>query len=574
MGRIRVLERTVAEKIAAGEVVQRPASVVKELLENSLDAGATSITVFTAEGGKRLIRVVDNGSGIASDDAPLVFLRHSTSKITTEEDLLDIKTLGFRGEALASISAVSRVTIRTRERGAPSGTRLIVEGGSAPETSPDGCPEGTSVEVKDLFYNTPVRAKFLRSAETELGRIMDVVKRTALVNPAVRFTLMKGTATSFDAPAGSLRQRVSSVFGAEVSERTIEIRSSFVRGFIGTHELTYPTSRGIYTYVHGRPVTDRSINRALADGFGTLVGSSRYPFAVIDLYVPAEDVDVNIHPAKSEVRFKNPGAVYNIVRGAVRETLSKGTAEAGRPLYKTPDSPAPVVNEASLSFAPARPKGYGPTVGAPSSGLPSEVRNPAFLALEFVGQLWGEFLVAQSGEDFYLIDQHGAEERYAFETLKRGFYGSEIKTQMLLLPERVETTPEERDAVHAAMEYLKRLGFELVAFGPSVNAGGETFLVKSTPDLLSTRAVGGLVKDLAEEVSGLGGSSLVEEAIEEVLMRIACHSVIRGPRELTRQEGNSLVRKLAAIDFAGHCPHGRPVVKKFSRREVEAFFKR
>lgn len=584
--RIKVLDGLLASKIAAGEVVERPASVLKELLENSIDAGAASISIHIIDGGKRLIKVVDNGGGITREDAPLAVMRHATSKIGSEEDLLDIHTLGFRGEALASISAVSRLTIRTKERGAEAGVCLRVEGGDAPEVSPEGCPEGTSVEVQDVFYNTPARLKFLRSARSEYGRITDVFRRTALINPGIRFVLRHGSSRPLELRAGGLKTRIAGLFGGAMIKDVIEIKEAYLNGFIGTHLLSYPTSRGVYIFVNGRPVSDKSVSRAVVEGYGRLMEPRRYPFAVLDLRVPAGDVDVNIHPAKSEVRFKNPAGVFSLVRNAVNKALSEGTAAGERVFYGKPlarsgpaaGRPAASLQEAGGLYAAAQTEKIKLPATDGKTGGGDVIKNPELMGLEIIGQVWDEFLLAQSEESgdgtFYIIDQHGAAERAAFERLKTAFFASGIKAQGLLLPERVETTPDERDAVSAAMAGLERLGFEITPFGPSTSSGGETFLIKSVPDILSSKRTGPLVKDLAGEISAYGGSGRIEERIEAVLMTIACHSVIRGARKLTAEEGRALLKDLAAVDFAGYCPHGRPVIQKISRNELYAMFKK
>src|SRR3972149_2328949 len=579
MSRIRVLDKSLASKIAAGEVVERPESVLKELLENSLDAGATSISVTVTEGGKRLIKVVDNGSGISREDAPLAFLRHATSKISTEQDLENILTLGFRGEALASISAVSAVTIRTRRPQEIAGTKIVVEGGSSRVVSDDGCPEGTSIEVKDLFYNIPARLKFLRGAEAEYGRILETFKKIALINPDRRFRIVHGSGRPVEAAPGTLRQRVADLFGNDVAKNLIEIETPDLKGLIGTHEPSYPTAKFVNTYVNGRWVRDRSINRAILEGYGQLL-SGRYPFALLDLVVPPQDVDVNIHPAKNEVRFKNQAYIFDLVKYGVRDALARASAAPSASAYsKRPDSYSQpgqaYVNESTPSYGAAK------EAGAVQLKLREETQeaviNPEFLGLQFIGQLWGEFIVAQTTEragEVYIIDQHGAAERCAFEDLKKSFSSGNLRSQALLLPERIETTPDEKEEVLKSSEHLLRMGFELTAFGPSLNAGGETFLIRSVPDILSSRSSTGLIKDLAQELSAYGGSSRVEERIESALMRIACHSVVRGPRPLAREEALALLNGLSKIDFAGHCPHGRPVVKRISRSELEAFFMR
>lgn len=587
MSRIHILDKSLASKIAAGEVVERPESVLKELLENSIDAGATSITVHIIEGGKRLIKVTDNGCGITREDAPLAFLRHATSKISTEEDLERIMTMGFRGEALASISAISRVTLRTRQPGEVAGTSVIIEGGSEPLISDDGCPEGTSIEIKDLFYNTPVRLKFLRGAETEYGRILEVFKKIALVNPERRLRITHGSGKPLDVMPGTLRERITALFGVD-AKSLIEIDTPDLKGFIGNHDTNYPTAKYVYTYVNGRSVRDRSVNRAITEGYGQLLDPGRYPFAMLDLNIPPEDVDVNIHPTKSEVRFRNTRYVYDLVKYAVKGAL---TASSSRPIsYERPPSfrssmpqtVRPFLAETSEPYTPAHAIG-APIVRnetSPSFQFESpedDVKTPEFLTLAVIGQLWGEFIIAQSPEKdgyLYIIDQHGAAERCAFEMLKERFASNSVQSQALLLPERFETTPDEKEEVIQALPRLTQMGFEIAAFGPSIKCGGETFLVKSVPDILSSRASAQLVKDLAQELSAFGGSSKIDEKIESALMRIACHSVVRGTRTLSREEGQALLKDLSNVDFAGHCPHGRPVVKRISRGELEAMFKR
>ncbi len=570
--RIKILDSLLASKIAAGEVIERPASAVKELIENSIDAGATSITVYIVEGGKRLIRVVDNGEGISRVDAPLAFYRHATSKISSEEDLESIRTMGFRGEALASIAAVARVTLKARRAGELTGTCVTIEGGGEPSISEDGCPEGTSIEVKDLFYNTPARLKFLRSPESEFARIADVFKTIALASPDRRFRLIHGSSKPVESQPGTLRERIADLFGTEVSKKIIEVKSPLIAGYIGSHELTYPNLRSFHIFVNGRAVRDKAVNRAVIEAYGAIINDS-FPFAVLDLKMPPEDVDVNIHPAKSEVRFKNPRFVYDTVKGAVRGALAAGLlpkpAEYAKSngVFSRGNFQGPAMaseNEAGYAFNRTGPLVFSEDL--------SGVKNPELSGLEPVGQIWGEFLVAEGDDFFYIIDQHGAAERIAYEKLKERYRGGIVSSQMLLIPERVETTPEERDSIIATIEYLGRLGFEVEDFGPSSSLGGQTFIIKSVPDILSSRNTSALVKAVSKDLSGAGTGA--EDRIDEALMRIACHSVIRGQRGLTREEGKALLKNLADIDFAGHCPHGRPVVKKFSRKEIDGIFKR
>ncbi len=611
MALIKVLDSLIASKIAAGEVVERPASVVKELIENSIDARASSITVVVAEGGKRLIKVTDDGDGMSREDASLAFCRHATSKISTEDDLWAIRTMGFRGEALSSISAVARVRLLTRRRQETIGTSVVIEGSIMPEVSDEGCAEGTTIEVADLFFNTPARLKFLRSTASEFGKIADVFRKAALSHPQTRFRLIHGTTRVIDSPAGDLRGRISDMFGTEASRETIEVRTPHVNGFIGSHNFTCATSKNLFISVNKRPVTDRGINRAIIDGYGQIIDHGKYPFAVLDLQIPCEDVDINIHPAKSEVRFKSQRSVYEVFRSSVASALSmpgrphlsaqmRATRDTG---YESQDAAGRSAGETTSVYGLTYRAGdtgrsssiqrdrnlFQPSLGASGAihikgqderTSDKAVQNPEFLSLEPCGQLWGEFLIAQmSASDkadgtFYLIDQHGAAERIAFEQLKKEYLGGRgLSGQMLLIPERLETGPDESAALTEAGDLLKRLGFEIVEFGPG-RLGGETFLIKAVPEILGNSTSSALLKDLAEEMASAGGSAILEEKIESILMRIACHSVIRGPRPLAPEEARSLLRALAFTDFAGHCPHGRPVVKRFSRREVEAFFKR
>ncbi len=581
---IKILPDLLAAKIAAGEVVERGASVVKELMENSIDAGASSITVAVIEGGRRSIRVIDDGIGLSREDACAAFSRHATSKITSEADLYDIRSLGFRGEALYSIAAVCRLVMRTRRSSDLAGTRVRIEGGVRREVIDDGCPTGTSIEVSDLFFNTPARLKFLKSSESEFQRIADVFKRLAVIHPEIRFKLTHGSTKILDAPSGAARARLVDVFGLETIDKTIAIDNGnpSVSGFIGNHELYYSTARSLYTYCNGRSIRDKAVTRAILDGYGQMNGAGRYPFAVIDIKIPPEDVDVNIHPTKAEVRFKDNRLVYEAVKDAVRTALSKGSPAPIVYDYKARAEAIgqPFASEDHQAWGEASKGAYEPfhdmALDFQSRVSTKDVINPQFLGLEVVGQLWGEFLIAQSGNsEFFIIDQHGASERIAYEALKARLSGSESpRSQALLLPERVETTPNEAQALYDSIASLERLGFEITPFGPSARYGGETFLIRAVPDLLSGRGVADLIKALADEISDVGGSAKAVLAMDERLMRIACHAVVRGRRVLTKEEGEALLNDLARVDFAAHCPHGRLVVKRYTRSEIEAMFGR
>ncbi|VAW37067.1 DNA mismatch repair protein MutL [hydrothermal vent metagenome] len=614
--KIKLMDGLLSSKIAAGEVVERPASVVKELIENSIDAGAKAINIEVGEGGRRLIKVSDDGSGMSKADAVMAFSRHATSKVYKEEDLSSIRTMGFRGEALSSIASVARVTLISRDIDASyeaPGVRVQVDGGAEPLVTGDAHPRGTVVEVRDLFYNTPGRGKFMRTARTEYGRVLDIVKKIAIVNPDIKMTLYNGSASALEAGRGTLKERLLDIFGAEIVAELSEVmgdgyreRGFVVEGFVSRPTLNYSNANHIYLYVNGRPVKDRTITRAVIDGYcGTLQGAGRrYPFVVMDITMPPQEVDVNVHPAKTEVRFRDNSFIYHLVKGSVRKTVGgEGTSlpdevfGGGLPAYdrgggkeekrKTPlylvgarvgeqgsewrsGAGKPGFSAEELEIEEKRTSGeFG------FKGPVAALINPDLSEMDIVGQLWGEFLIVQRSEDFFVIDQHGAAERVRFEELRRNYFrGADISSQYLLIPERIETTPQECEAVRESMAYLKKMGFCLEPFGPSSKLGGETFLIKATPEILSGRASAALVKELGEELAGIGGSRRVEAMIEAALMRVACHSVIRGPRGLSDAEARALLRQISGVDFSGYCPHGRPVVKKFTRAEIEGVFKR
>ncbi|MEE8574584.1 MAG: DNA mismatch repair endonuclease MutL, partial [Thermodesulfobacteriota bacterium] len=330
MDKIKIMPELLSSKIAAGEVVERPASVVKELMENAIDAGATSIEVHVNEGGRRMIRVVDNGCGMSRADATLCATRHATSKIKTDADLDAITTMGFRGEALSSIAAVSKFILKTRQSEDTAGTSIIIIGGSTPKIKDEGSAVGTSIEINDLFYNVPARKKFLRTAGTEFGRITDIFKKLALSHPEIAFKLIHGSSKVIESPSGTLKDRISNIFGRPILKELIEIecpkRGGFsIEGFIAAPSLSYATAKGLFIYINKRPIKDMGLTKAIITGYSGLIERGRYPFAVLYLDMPATDVDVNVHPAKSEIRLKDPAQVFNLIRDTVSKAVSRGS---------------------------------------------------------------------------------------------------------------------------------------------------------------------------------------------------------------------------------------------------------
>jgi DNA mismatch repair protein MutL len=620
---IKIMDSLLAIKIAAGEVVERPASVVKELVENSIDAGASSITVRVADGGRSSIKVVDNGSGISKEDAPIAFERHATSKITSEDDLNDIRTMGFRGEALPSIASVSRVTLRSRREGSPLGVLVECEGGGKLKVIEDGCREGTVIEVQDLFFNTPARLKFLRTPATEFSRISDYIKIVALGRPDIAIKFFKGGAEkpSIDLRQSSLKERILRLFDEKTVGELIELPKNkklfgvSVSGFVSRPEFDYPTSKRLFTYVNGRYVNDRSINRAVIEGYMGMLDRGRYPMAVIDVIVPAGTVDVNVHPAKTEVRFKRPSEIFNAVKGFVRDAI-KGSgvsiknintspvnfpSRAGAKAFSAPAPPSkssPQVAPSLSLAAEAMPKPYDAVYddvhdahasGAASPVSPdapltqdlmqtheesAETKDTLYLSMRFIGQLFGEFLLTEASGVLFLIDQHAAAERVRFEELRRAFKSSSAESLYLLSPESLDLNTEEAEALTSALPELTQMGFEIIPFGPSAKDAGESFIIKGVPGILEGLSVAKLLRELTEESVGRGVNSRIKREIDSVLMRVACHSVIRGARTLTNDEALALLKSLSLVDFSAHCPHGRPVTKSITRAELDSMFKR
>ncbi len=546
MGRIRILPEDVVSQIAAGEVIERPASVVKELIENSIDAGAGKVEIYLIDGGLRHIRVTDDGEGMDREDAILAFERHATSKLT---DLHSIGTMGFRGEALASIASVAEVILTTKRRGEETGTRVRIDGrGQTVEEV--GTIEGTSVEVNRLFFNIPARRKFLKSPSTELNHIMDVVYRYVLSHPSLAFKVYHNRRSLINLPQRDrVDKRVEDLFGRDVSKGLVTFEGHegkvSLRGYLHTEELREKNSISIY--VNRRWIRDRVVTRALMDALHGVIPKGRYPFAIIYLDLPPEHVDVNVHPTKTEVRFGDPHLIYKLVRSSVEKAIRDGKKEA--PVI-------PVVKE--------RPPAYqGKTEPLPLMGILEEEDS----GVRIIGQLWKEFILCEDEKNLYLIDQHAAHERIAFERLKKEYREKGfLRPEPLVVPHILSLDPRERVCLEEAGDIFTRLGLELEAFG-----GGD-YRVRSIPWILKGRDYKRWIRDLLSEPS-ISREGLSERLIDELLMSMACHSVVRGKEGLHREEIRTLLRDLQDATTY-RCPHGRPVVKVFSRSEVERFFGR
>jgi DNA mismatch repair protein MutL len=610
--KIHILPENLCNKIAAGEVVERPASVVKELLENSLDAGAGDIRIEVERGGKRLIRISDDGEGMGREDAFLCLERHGTSKIACAEDLFNLRTLGFRGEALPSIAAVSRLTLRTRNAESAEAWEIGSEGGVVRRAEAVGASCGTMLEVRDLFFNLPARRKFLRTDETELGHISDVVSKLALANPQVQFRLLHNERSLLELYRHTtLEERVAALLGRGVLRELLPLEwrgegGLGLQGLISQPAHNRPTGSNIYTFINGRYIRDRVVQHAVMDGYRHLIVKGRYPVVVLFLTIDPALVDVNVHPTKHEVRFRDQRLVHDCIAEAVRSVLRPSdwlprspaeqgvfppavvpasVSEAGfEPLLPHSDPGAVQGVQEALSRYAARPSAQPPQPAQPAQVWRrplAEASQPTLLTasaapgdsgffsgLTVLGQYRRSYILCQDGDDLILIDQHAAHERIGFERLRAEYQQGALARQTLLFPAVLEFDFREAALFQDHLADLERLGFEIEPFG------GKAFLLKAIPHLLASSSAEQLVRDVVNEVATIGRSALAAEGIEAVLILMACHGVIRANQTLAPEQIRALLRDLDGVDFQAHCPHGRPVMKRLPLIEIERMFKR
>ncbi len=565
--KIRILPEGVSNKIAAGEVVERPASVVKELVENALDAASSRIHVEVEKGGRTRIRVSDNGVGMERDDALLALERYATSKIQTDKDLFNIKTLGFRGEALPSIASVSRFTLVTNADPEGPGTEIRVEGGKILRVAQTGAPRGTLVSVEHLFFNTPARRKFLKTVPTEMGHIVDAVDRIALGWPGVAFELISNgkTIRRFSPESGALK-RVVAVLGADLSGKLHEVRHAAdgltLRGWIASPEETRSTGRAIYIYVNGRFVRDRVLRHALMEGFRGRLVKGAFPLAVLMVGLPEDQVDVNVHPTKSEVRFPRPRWVHDQVAAAVARTLGARTF-SWRP-GSNPGGPGVEVRKQGVPFEsrplPASPK--VPELKEPQAPL---WKAPETDFPRVIGQFRQTYIVCESREGLLLIDQHAADERILYEQIRNAHRPS---GQRLLVPEVLELPFRESALLTKLLPALNALAMEVESFGEN------TFVIKSTPAVLKGRPLMPMIRELVEKAAETGVAGSLEKALDACLAVVACHGAVRAGQTLSKEAMEAIVAGLHACRNPAHCPHGRPAFIQWSDAFLEkAFFR-
>jgi DNA mismatch repair protein MutL len=573
--KIQILSDETASRIAAGEVVERPASVVKELIENSLDAGAGEISLWIEKSGTSLIRVADNGEGMAPDDLALAVERHSTSKLKEGSDLFHISTLGFRGEALPSIASVSRMEIISRPPASDAGYRLRVEGGKKEAIRAAAAAVGTSIEIRDIFFNTPARRKFLKSLATELSHVCDAVNRMALAYPEVHFRLFHdGRALADYVPVRDGKDRLQQVFGRDIVKDLIPLArregALTVSGYLSTAPASFPNTRYLMTFVNRRYVRDKVVTHAILQGYESLLMKGQYPAVVLFLGVPFGDVDVNVHPAKFEVRFRRQSEVHEAVARAVRETLRR---EAKEPTGKTTilqSVPALTVAEPSLQYT-VRPmvQDGSPAQDSVFSIRAAEAVRPGFFSsMTVLGQILGCYLVCASADGLALIDQHAAHERVTYEKLRREMAAGEVVKQNLLIPQTVQLSAGELMLLERELSQLAHAGFILEPFGP------DAYAITAVPALLPEGDYRAVVRQWVAELAEVDRSQSFRQHLDERLATMACHSVIRANRKLAMEEMRALLQDLDEVEFATQCPHGRPVLVEFTRADLEKMFKR
>ena len=586
---IRKLPEDLICKIAAGEVIERPASVVKELVENAIDAGAREIQIEIEDGGRQGICVVDDGCGMSPEGARLALERHATSKLPTDEDLFRICTLGFRGEALPSIAAVSWLTLESRGRiypaptGISEGIRIEIEGGKIVKQGPSALPVGTRISVRNLFFNTPARLKFMKGRETEFSHISHWVETIALAYPQIGFTLThQGKRELFSPPRANITERVRDVLGVDLAGAMISFQGGRggleLFGVCSRHDITSGTSRSLYLFVNGRAVRDRLLQHAVIAAYENLLMKGRYPWVVLYLQVPPDFVDVNVHPTKNEVRFAQSQGVHELVRETIRGILQE-RAHVGAPLA------APLQNTVVGRGDPVgRPSGdaevLGDPPGRPYSDLsgggvwpyaPTEYQESfkSFTSsIRVIGQVHQTYLVCENDDKLILIDQHAAHERIGFEKLKRQFEAEGIARQRLLIPENFDLTPSDAEILKKYLPDLEQFGLEVEFFG------GHTFILRTVPVLLSDASCVALIQDLIQEIQAFEKLTPIEERVHEILERMACHAQVRAGDRLTPLEIEALLAEMEQTRFAYSCPHGRPALLQIPFGEIEKWFRR
>jgi len=591
MGRIVVLDQNMVNMIAAGEVIERPASVVKELVENSIDAGATKITVAVEDGGRKLISVTDNGGGMDAEDLASAFEPHATSKIKTSDDLRAISTLGFRGEALASIASIAQVKAVSRTADELSGNCLEIDCGDKAGLMPCSADVGTTIQVRDIFYKLPARRKFLKSANTEMTHIVEQFIRIALANTDIELALTHNGKEQYQLLAGQgLRARIAELFSQEVADNLLETQSEekglHIAALLGKPAIATTSNRLQYIFINGRFIRDKFISHAIKEAYRGAIDPSRFPAAFIFIKMPYDDYDVNVHPTKIEVRFFNANLVHSQILACLREKLLATDLDT---LASVPQQSAPpmrrdnkVAEAMEEFFRRHRPSGQREMRFTAEHAENAEKNfriNSANSAVSAVNSAYTEtsrrylqihdcFIIAENDDGFVIIDQHALHERIMYEQLKRRVHNSHLESQKLLVPESLNLTKEQSDTLENNSQLFEKLGIELVPFGP------KTIAIQSFPVLLAKAEPADFLRDVIDMLTEKAATLDADSLFDEVLHMAACKAAIKAGQKLTDSEIEHLIADKQTIEQSSHCPHGRPTVIKFTLSELEKQFKR
>ncbi len=572
--RIQILPEHVSQTIAAGEVVERPASVVKELMENAIDAGSSEVIVELKMGGLQLIRVYDNGEGIDREDVQLALQRYATSKIKKAEDLFAIHTLGFRGEALPSIASVSKMTIKTRVANSISGTKAVCEGGGIKSISEVGCPLGTEVEVQNIFYNIPVKRKFLKSIRSELRYCLNHFLRLSLSQPSISFKFIHdGRMLHEHLKTESPLVRIEAILGREIYDhlQACEFEDDEIKilGFTSLPSISKANSDGIYIYVNKRFVKDRMIYKAIIETYRHVLPTGKFPIVILFITIPPFAVDVNIHPTKAEVKFRDPERVFHAVVGTL-SSIHEGKAVSTRRVESAtgvvPNYFPPMKSYPAYLPLTQRDEGKATPMVREEGGFEWRVENKT--PFRILGQVQGTYIVCEGEKGVIFIDQHAAHERILFNQYKNQYETKSIVSEKFLIPVPIELSTEESFILDSHLEELQSMGFEIDPIGEKVYA------IRSKPSSIDQKDPKAMVREILDELSFLKREGKGTEAIDTILITLACHSAIRGNFMLRREEMEELMRDLYPFNLSATCPHGRPIFFLFHRDELAKQFKR
>ncbi len=593
MAEIKILDSSLINKIAAGEVVERPSSILRELIENSIDAQSDKIEVFVDKGGMEKIVVSDNGKGMSKEDLKLAILRHATSKIKDENDLFAINSLGFRGEAIPSIASVSKFQIASRKQGSDIGYQITIEGGKIISESPVAMNEGTKITVSDLFFNVPARRKFLKKENTEFSYLYDVFSKFLMIYHNISFTFYKNNKLLKKYPIQTKKERITALFPKEAKDLypiNLDIEDFKIEGFISNPELSFKRSNHLYVFINGRFIKDKMLIHAISHGYRSIIEPREYPFVIIFFEINPRFVDVNVHPQKMEVRFNNSQMVHQIISKTIEGELAK-TPWVKRELSDSENNESSSNSKENTFNSSLQITEEDYFFKSPSNNVnPKELfsadfvnrsleyknngeqifeeRNSYFSSLKVIGQIMKTYILCEGDDGLIIIDQHAAHERIGYERLVKNYEEKKIQTETLVIPTVIKLTPEKFAIFMDNLPFFNEMGFDIEVFG--VN----TITIRKVPSILSKKNTENLMKEIIDDYLITGFSLAYDETLRKIFSTISCHSVVRGGDELNKYEMEALLKLMDEYEFSANCPHGRPVYYKISRYELDKRFHR